>query len=180
VRGWGLVGQLAAQLARCEGATVIATDLDVSKVEMAVKLGAHCSEPDPKRLHDAVAHFTGGQGAHAGLIFAATKTDEPAKLAAEIARPKGRGIGGGGRGMRLERRPYFDKELKLIVSRSYGPGRYDPAYEERGIDYPLPYVRWTEGRNMGSFLELLARGAINVEPLITHRFPIENAETAYQ
>jgi predicted dehydrogenase/threonine dehydrogenase-like Zn-dependent dehydrogenase len=180
VMGLGLVGQLAAQLARCAGATVLATDLDVSKVEMAVKLGAHCSEPDPKRLRDAVAQFTGGQGADAVLICAATKSDEPAQLAAEIARLKGRVIVVGDVGMRLERRPYFDKELKLIVSRSYGPGRYDPAYEERGIDYPLPYVRWTEGRNMLSFLELSARGAINVEPLITHRFPIEEAEAAYQ
>lgn len=180
VMGLGLVGQLAAQLARCAGATVLATDLDSNKVEMAVKLGAHCSEPDSKRLRDAVAHFTGGQGADVVLICAATKSDEPARLAAEIARLKGRVIVVGDVGLRLERRPYFDKELKLVVSRSYGPGRYDPAYEERGIDYPLPYVRWTEGRNMRSFLELLARGAIDVEPLITHRFPIEEAEAAYQ
>src|SRR5262245_4777765 len=180
VLGLGLVGQLAAQLARCAGATVLATDLDASKVEMAVELGAHCSEPDPRRLRDAVAHFTGGQGADAVLICAATKSNEPAQLAAEIARLKGRVIVVGDVGMRLDRRPYFDKELKLIVSRSYGPGRYDPAYEERGVDYPLPYVRWTEGRNMLSFLELLSRAAVNVEPLITHRFPIEEAETAYQ
>ncbi len=180
VMGLGLVGQLAAQLARCAGATVLATDLDVSKVEMAMKLGAHFSEPDPKRLREAVMQFTGGQGADAVLICAATKSDEPARLAAEISRLKGRVIIVGDVGLGLERRPYFDKELNLIVSRSYGPGRYDPAYEERGIDYPLPYVRWTEGRNMLSFLELLARDAVTVEPLITHRFPIEEAESAYQ
>src|SRR5262245_39311446 len=108
VMGLGLVGQLAAQLARCAGATVLATDLDVSKVEMAVKLGAYCSEPDPKRLHDAVAHFTGGQGADAVLICAATKSDVPVKLAAEIARLKGRVIVVGDVGMGIERRPYFD------------------------------------------------------------------------
>lgn len=180
VMGLGLVGQLAAQLARCAGATVLATDLDASKVEIAVKLGAHCAAPDPKGLTAAASQFTGGQGADAVLICAATKSDEPAQLAAQIARLKGRVIIVGDVGMGLDRRAYFDKELKLIVSRSYGPGRYDPAYEARGIDYPLPYVRWTEGRNMLSFLELLARSDVVVEPLITHRFPIEEAEAAYQ
>jgi predicted dehydrogenase/threonine dehydrogenase-like Zn-dependent dehydrogenase len=180
VMGLGLVGQLAAQLARCAGATVLATDLDASKVEMAVKLGAHFAAPDPNLLANAVARLTGGQGADAVLICAATKSDEPARLAAEVARLKGRVVIVGDVGMGLERRPFFDKELKLVVSRSYGPGRYDPAYEKRGIDYPLPYVRWTEGRNMHSFLELAARGEVRVEPLITHRFPIEEAEAAYR
>src|SRR5262245_66498651 len=100
---------------------------------MAVELGAHCSEPDPRRLRDAVAHFTGGQGADAVLICAATKSDEPAQLAAQIARLKGRVIIVGDVGMGLDRRAYFDKELKLVVSRSYGPGSYDPAYEASGL-----------------------------------------------
>ncbi len=180
VMGLGLVGQLAAQLARCAGATVLATDLDESKAEMALKLGAHCAATDPQRLQGEVAQFTNGQGADAVLVCAATKSDEPAQLAARIARLKGRVIIVGDVGMGLDRRVFFDKELKLVVSRSYGPGRYDPAYEARGIDYPLPYVRWTEGRNMLSFLELAARGDINIDPLITHRFPIEEAESAYQ
>jgi len=183
VMGLGLVGQLAAQLARCAGATVLATDLDPGKIELAAKLGAHqtvMAVSDRGQLAGAVAQLTGGQGADAVLICAATKSDDPARSAAEIARLKGRVIIVGDVGMHLERRAYFDKELKLVVSRSYGPGRYDPNYEAHGIDYPLPYVRWTEGRNMLSFLELVARGVVNVGPLITHRFPIEEAEAAYQ
>ncbi len=180
VMGLGLVGQLAAQLARCAGATVLATDLDSGKVELAARLGAHESVDDSGRLAAAVAQFTGGQGADAVLICAATKSDDPARVAAEISRLKGRVIIVGDVGMRLERRAYFEKELKLIVSRSYGPGRYDPAYEARGVDYPYSYVRWTEGRNMLSFLELAAREDLNLAPLITHRFPIADAEAAYQ
>jgi len=180
VMGLGLVGQLTAQLARCAGAAVLATDLDPSKAELAAKLGAHQVVSNPKQLAGAVAQFTNGQGADAVLICAATKSDDPARSAAEISRLKGRVIIVGDVGMNLERRAYFEKELKLVVSRSYGPGRYDPSYEARGVDYPLPYVRWTEGRNMLSFLELAAREDIDIAPLITHRFPIAEAESAYQ
>ncbi len=180
VMGLGLVGQIAAQLARCAGATVLATDLDPYKVELAARLGAHRTVGDPKNLISAVAEFTGGQGADAVLICAATKSDEPVRQAAEISRLKGRVIIIGDVGMHLERRPYYEKELKMVVSRSYGPGRYDPAYEVHSIDYPLPYVRWTEGRNMLSFLELVARNDVKIGSLITHRFPIDEAESAYQ
>lgn len=180
VIGLGLVGQIAAQLARCAGASVLATDLDSSKVALAASLEAHRTVSDPNQLASAVTQFTNGQGADAVLICAASKSDGPIRLAAELARLKGRVIVVGDVGMQLERRAYFEKELKLVVSRSYGPGRYDPAYEVRGIDYPLPYVRWTEGRNMLSFLELVERGGVKLDPLITHRFPIAEAETAYQ
>jgi predicted dehydrogenase/threonine dehydrogenase-like Zn-dependent dehydrogenase len=180
VMGLGLVGQLASQLARCVGATVLAADLDPHKVELAARLGAHRTVVDPENLIDAVAEFSNGQGADAVLICAATKSDEPIRQAAEISRLKGRVIVIGDVGMHIERRPYYEKELTLIVSRSYGPGRYDPAYEIKGIDYPLPYVRWTEGRNMLSFLELVARNDIKISPLITHRFPIDEAELAYK
>lgn len=180
VLGLGLVGQLAAQTARCAGATVLATDLDASKVELAARLGAHRTVSDPRQLAGAVSHFTGGQGADAVLICAATKSDEPVRMAAEIVRLKGRVVVIGDVGMHLERRAFFEKEVKLVVSRSYGPGRYDPAYEVHGHDYPLPYVRWTEGRNMLSFLELVARNGVDVAPLITHRFPVGEAETAYE
>jgi predicted dehydrogenase/threonine dehydrogenase-like Zn-dependent dehydrogenase len=180
VVGLGLVGQIAAQLARCAGATVLATDLDPSKTELARKLGAHVVVNDAAELARAVAAFTDGHGADAVLLCAATKSDEPIRRAAEISRLKGRVIVVGDVGMHLERRPYFEKEVQLIVSRSYGPGRYDPAYEARGVDYPLPYVRWTEQRNMLSFLELAARGDVRLEPLVTHRCPIEEAESAYQ
>ena len=178
VMGLGLVGQITAQLARCAGATVIATDLDQSKVALAATLGAHRAIQD-QELPGAVTELTEGQGADAVLICAATRSDAPVRRAAEISRLKGRVVIVGDVGMQIDRRAYFEKELKLVVSRSYGPGRYDPAYELRGIDYPLPYVRWTEGRNMQSFLELQSRKAVSVTPLITHRYPIDGAESAY-
>lgn len=180
VLGLGLVGQIVAQLARCSGCAVLATDVDPSKTELAAKLGAHQTYVgDAKGLTEAVNAFTGGHGADSVLLCAATKSDEPIRLAAQLSRLKGRVVVVGDVGLDLERRPYFEKEIRLVVSRSYGPGRYDPAYETRGIDYPLPYVRWTEQRNMQSFLELCAHGDVRLEPLITHRFPIEEAETAY-
>ncbi|MDQ3698047.1 MAG: bi-domain-containing oxidoreductase [Gemmatimonadota bacterium] len=180
VLGLGLVGQVAAQLARRAGATVFVHDLDPSKVEMAMELGAHAGESAPDRLVNAVASFTGGHGADAVLVCAATRSDDPLRLAAEVSRLKGRVIVVGDVGMKLRRRPFFEKELRLIVSRSYGPGRYDPAYEVHGVDYPLPYVRWTEQRNMQSFLELIAQGDLRLAPLVTHRYQIEDAETAYR
>ena len=180
VMGLGLVGQIAAQIARCAGASVLATDVDPVKTALASKLGAHVTfHGDSKDLGHSVAAFTGGHGADAVLLCAATKSDDLVRLAAELSRLKGRVVVVGDVGLHLDRRAYFEKEVSLVVSRSYGPGRYDPAYEARGIDYPLPYVRWTEQRNMQSFLELCARGDIRLEPLITHRFPIEDAESAY-
>ena len=180
VVGLGLVGQIAAQLARCAGATVLATDLDPSKTELARKLGAHQVVNDARELNRTVAAFTDGHGADAVLLCAATKSDDPIRVAAEISRLKGRVIVVGDVGLHLERRPYFEKEVQLIISRSYGPGRYDPGYESHGTDYPFAYVRWTEQRNMLSFLELAARGDVRVDALVTHRYPIEQAELAYE
>ena len=179
VMGLGLVGQIAAQLARCAGATVIATDLDPSKVELAKKLGAHRAVPDGQ-LVGVVEQMSGGHGADAVLVCAATKSSDPLKRAAALSRLKGRVVVVGDVGMEIERRAFFEKEIELVVSRSYGPGRYDPAYEVRGTDYPLPYVRWTEKRNMQSFLDLVARGTVDVAPLVTHRFAIAEAESAYK
>jgi predicted dehydrogenase/threonine dehydrogenase-like Zn-dependent dehydrogenase len=180
VLGLGLVGQIALQIARCSGARVLAYDLDPSKVALALELGAHEGVSDPAALRTAVASFTEGAGADAVLVCAATKSDRPLGDAADISRLKGRVVVVGDVGMAIKRRPYFEKELSLIVSRSYGPGRYDPAYEVHGVDYPLPYVRWTEQRNMQSFLELMASRDVNVSPLVTHRFPIDNIEPAYK
>jgi predicted dehydrogenase/threonine dehydrogenase-like Zn-dependent dehydrogenase len=180
VLGLGLVGQIALQIARCNGARILAYDLDPAKVELAMQLGAHQGVSDPGALRPAVAAFTDGAGADAVLVCAATKSDRPLGDAAEISRLKGRVVVVGDVGMSIKRRPYFEKELSLIVSRSYGPGRYDPAYEIHGRDYPLPYVRWTEQRNMQSFLELMASGDIAVSPLVTHRYPIEEVEPAYE
>lgn len=180
VLGLGLVGQVAAQLARCAGAAVFVHDLDPAKVELARQLGAHGGESEPDRIASAVAAFTGGYGADAVLVCAATKSDDPLRIAADVSRLKGRVVVVGDVGMKLRRRPFFEKELRLEVSRSYGPGRYDPAYEVHGVDYPLPYVRWTEQRNMQSFLELIGRGELRLAPLVTHRYPLEQAETAYR
>ncbi len=180
VLGLGLVGQIAAQLARCAGAAVFAADLDPAKVELARRLGAHEGESKQGNLSSAAAAFSGGHGADAVLVCAATKSDAPLRLAAEVCRLKGRVVLVGDVGMRLRRRPFFEKELRFIVSRSYGPGRYDPSYEVHGVDYPLPYVRWTEQRNMQAFLDLVARGDVRLSPLVTHRYPIDHADAAYE
>jgi predicted dehydrogenase len=127
-----------------------------------------------------IEEWTRGYGADAVLITAATDSNQPIELAARVSRLKGRVIVVGMTGMDIPRQPFFSRELKLIISRSYGPGRYDPDYEERGHDYPLPYVRWTEKRNIESFLQLVGDKRINVERLTTHRFPIGEADRAYQ
>jgi predicted dehydrogenase len=180
VLGLGLVGQVALQIARSSGARVLAFDPDPQKVELAGRLGAHHCVTDPSLLVAEAAAFSDGHGVDAVLVCAATKSDQPLADAAAISRLKGRVIVVGDVGMTLQRRPYFEKELALIVSRSYGPGRYDPGYEVHGTDYPLPYVRWTEQRNMQSFIDLVASGDIDVKPLVTHRFPIDGVEPAYR
>jgi predicted dehydrogenase len=114
------------------------------------------------------------------LIAAATRSNELMRSAAEISRLKGRVVVVGDVGLKLERRPFFEKEVTVVISRSTGPGRFDPAYETRGADYPLAYVRWTQQRNAASFLELVASGRVAVEPLISHHFPIAEAEAAYR
>ncbi len=180
VMGLGLVGQIAAQLARCNGGAVLATDLDPAKCKMAEELGARVAVSDPQELEGAVANFTDGHGADAVLVCAASSSDALLRSAAEMSRLKGRVIIVGDVGLNLERRPFFDKEVKLVISRSSGPGRFDPDYEIHGKDYPLPYVRWTERRNGSSFLDLMAAGDVDVSPLITHHYPIERAEEAYR
>lgn len=180
VLGLGLVGQVALQLARATGARVVAYDPDPAKLELARGMGAHHTARNPGEFAALVQGLTGGHGADAVLVCAASKSDGPIRQAVEISRLKGRVVVVGDVGLQLERRPLFEKEVRLVVSRSYGPGRYDPAYEVRGVDYPLPYVRWTERRNMSAFLDLLSRDAVTVAPLITQRFPISQAEQAYE
>lgn len=179
VLGLGLVGQIAVQLARASGATVIGFDPDPAKVELARRFGARVAATSPRDALTQLRDATGGHGADAVLICAAAKSDGPLKLAAQASRLRGRVISVGDVPLKLDRRAFFEKEIQVLVSRSYGPGRYDPAYEVRGVDYPLPYVRWTERRNMSAFLELMAQGAIDLSPLITHRFEIARAEAAY-
>jgi predicted dehydrogenase/threonine dehydrogenase-like Zn-dependent dehydrogenase len=181
VIGLGLIGQLAVQLLKANGCRVFGIDLDAGKIELAQRSGADAGcAPD----HDAnrrVAEWSRGRGADAVLIAAATpSSNQPVELAGEISRPKGRVVVVGAVGLNIPRKPYYDRELTVRISMSYGPGRYDPEYEERGHDYPFGYVRWTEGRNIEAFLDLLAEGRVNVEPLITHRFKLAESELAYQ
>jgi predicted dehydrogenase len=157
---------------------VFGTDLDTDKCRIAVKMGAEKARSDfgIKELND----LTRGSGVDAVIITASTKSNEPVELAAESVRKRGRVVAVGDVSLNLPRRPFYFKEAEFVVSCSYGPGRYDAEYEERGHDYPFAYVRWTEQRNMQAVLDLMAAGKLDVSPLISHRFKIENAETAYE
>ena len=180
VIGLGLVGQLTVQLLKANGCRVFGLDLDQSRVALALELGGDKAVVSSEAAAKEIETWTKGYGADAVLITAATDSNQPIELAARVSRLKGRVIVVGMTGMDIPRAPFFSRELKLVISMSYGPGRYDPEYEERGHDYPLPYVRWTEKRNIESFLELIADGRLNVERLTTHRFPIDEADRAYQ
>jgi len=180
VIGLGLIGQLAVQLLRANGCRVFGVDLDASKVELAKTLGADDGCASSEGVKEAVLKWSRGRGADAVLITAATQSDGPVELAGEISRLRGRVVAVGLVGMNVPRQVYFQRELTLRVSMSYGPGRYDPEYEERGHDYPLPYVRWTEGRNLEAFLDLAANGSVRTAPLVTHRFRVEESARAYE
>lgn len=180
VIGLGLLGQLAVQLLKANGCRVFGLDLDPARVKLALELGADGAIVSSEEAASQIDKWTRGRGADAVLITAATDSNQPVELAARVSRLKGRVIVVGMTGLDIPRAPFFSRELKLIISMSYGPGRYDPDYEERGRDYPLPYVRWTEKRNIESFLELVNEGKVNVEKLTTHRFSIDEAERAYQ
>src|SRR6476646_3292039 len=127
-----------------------------------------------------LSKLTGGRGADAVLITAATDSNAPVELAAKISRVKGRVVVVGMTGLNVPRQPFYLRELSLTISMSYGPGRYDPQYEEQGNDYPFGYVRWTEKRNIEAFLELINSGNVRLSKLISHRFSIDHAERAYQ
>jgi predicted dehydrogenase/threonine dehydrogenase-like Zn-dependent dehydrogenase len=178
VIGLGLIGQLTVQMLKAAGCIVIGLDLDGERCSLAYSLGADAVAGNESSLKSSLDQFT-TFGADAVIITAGTSSNRPVELAGEIARDKGRVIIVGAVGMTVPREPYYQKELDLRLSRSYGPGRYDPSYEENGIDYPIGYVRWTERRNMGAFLGLLLEEKINLSRLITHRFKLEDAEAAY-
>lgn len=180
VIGLGLIGQLVSQLLKANGCRVIGIDLDPRKVALCEKLGADLAVRRDSEVLAATSAFTLGRGVDGVIIAAATSSNDPINLAGEISRDRGRVVAVGAVGMDLPRRPYYDKEIAVYQSRSYGPGRYDPLYEEVGLDYPIGYVRWTEKRNMEAFLQLCAEDRINIEPLVSARFPIEDAESAYK
>jgi polar amino acid transport system substrate-binding protein len=165
---------------KANGCRVFGLDLDPERVRLAIELGADEAAISNDESAKMIDSWTRGRGADAVLITAATDSNQPVEFAATISRLKGRVVIVGMTGLDIPRQPFFSRELKLTISMSYGPGRYDPDYEERGHDYPLAYVRWTEKRNIEAFVELIESGKLNVERLITHRFPIEAAESAYQ
>jgi len=177
VIGLGLVGQIVVALLRATGCRVVGTDLEEWKCELALRMGAEVARPG--LVASDLARLTRGIGADTVLIAASTPSDEPVALAAEAVRQKGRVVVIGAVGMNLPRRPFYFKEPEFVVSCSYGPGRYDAEYEERGKDYPAGYVRWTEQRNLQAVLGLMASGRLDLSPLTTHRFKIEDAEKAY-
>jgi len=179
VIGLGLIGQITVALLKAAGVRVLGTDLQKDKCTLAMeKMGADAARPGMTAAD--VTDFTGGLGTDAVLITASTKSQGPIDLAANAVRQKGRVVLVGVVGLELDRRPFYFNEAEFVVSCSYGPGRYDPAYEEHGRDYPPAYVRWTEQRNIQAVLDLMGSGRLDVAPLITHRFSIEQAEAAYE
>jgi predicted dehydrogenase/threonine dehydrogenase-like Zn-dependent dehydrogenase len=179
VIGVGLVGVLAIQVLRAAGCRVVAIDLSSDRAAKAVSLGAQLGlcTGDPG-LESAITSFS-RYGVDAALITAATKSADPLELAAKLLRDRGRISVIGDVGMGVSRTNMYNKEISLAMSRSYGPGRYDPRYEEGGQDYPIGFVRWTEKRNMEAFLDLLSSGALQVKQLLAHHFPVEEGEKAY-
>ncbi len=177
VIGLGLVGLLALQIAAAAGCRVLGIDIDPKRVALAKQFGieAVSRQTAPEQ---AVA-FSANRGFDVVLICADASSNDPVELAGAIARDRARIVATGAVGLNIPRKLYYEKELNFINSRSYGPGRYDPSYEENGQDYPPGYVRWTEGRNFQTVVELLESRKLNVAPLVTHRFPIEKAPQAY-
>jgi predicted dehydrogenase/threonine dehydrogenase-like Zn-dependent dehydrogenase len=178
VIGLGLLGLLAVGIATAAGSRVFGVDLDQTRVDLANQMGA-LAVLRPQAVEASLA-FSHGHGLDTLLICADSPTADPVELAGEIARDRAHVVAIGAVGLTLPRKIYYQKELSFINSRSYGPGRYDPSYEEAGQDYPIGYVRWSEGRNLESFVELLAKRQLDVKPLITHHFPIKSASEAYE
>ena len=180
VIGLGLVGQLTVQILKAAGCQVIGIDIDPQACQLAMKSGADLVASDQASARASCASLTEGRGADCVLVTAGTKSNDPVELAGELARDRAKVVIVGLVGMDVPRHSYYMKELELKLSRSYGPGRYDPQYEEKGIDYPAGYVRWTEKRNMEAFLRLVASGEIKTELLTTHRFAVSKASDAYE
>lgn len=180
VIGMGLLGLLALQMLRAAGCRVLAIDIAPGKLELAHRLGASRLALSTANVEEIAREFSGGYGVDAALVFASTDSSEPVEQAAAITREQGRVLVPGLVKLDLPRKTFFEKELRLIVPKAGGPGGADADYEARGRDLPLPFVRWTEGRNLAAFLELIADNRLTVKPLITHRFAISQALDAYR
>lgn len=180
VIGLGLLGQLTVQLLKGAGCRVLGMDIDAARAQLAQSLGADAVASSPAEFRDLCLQSSRGLGVDSVLITAETPSSDPVNLAGAVARDRAIVVAVGTVGMEIERKAYYEKELDFRISRSYGPGRYDLAYEQKGRDYPIGYVRWTETRNMQAFLQLLAERKVSVAPLITHTYAIEDANTAYE
>ena len=178
VLGLGLLGQITVQLLRANGCHVLGTDLDPKLIKLAEQFGATGLKPGAE-LVNVCKELTAGYGVDGVLVCAGTNSNQPIEQCGEVTREKGRVVVVGAVRMDIPREEYFKKEISVVISRSYGPGRYDPVYEEGGRDYPLGYVRFTEQRNMQTFLELIAQNRLDLQTLITHRFNLEQAFEAY-
>ena len=180
VTGLGLIGLMTVQLLRAHGCRVLGIDMDPAKLRLAEGFGAEtvnlAAGGDPVVAAQA---FSRGRGVDAVIITASTKSSEPMHQAALMCRKRGRIVLVGVAGLELSRADFYEKELQFQVSCSYGPGRYDPDYEEKGQDYPVGFVRWTEQRNFEAVLDMLAERRLDVQPLISHRFALEDAGEAY-
>lgn len=178
VVGLGLVGQMTLELALAAGCVVLGTDPDPSRVDLARAIGCFATT-SASALGLETLRLTSGRGADGVLVTAASRTSDPLLTAIQVARERAVISVVGDVAIDAPRAPLFSKELRLVVSRSYGPGRYDPTYEESGIDYPAGYVRWTEGRNLEEVLRLMAFGALRPSRLTTHTFDLERGPEAY-
>ncbi|UKY47956.1 bi-domain-containing oxidoreductase [Streptomyces inhibens] len=181
VIGLGLIGQLVVQLLTASGVRVIGVDPDPVRCELAERLGAAaCGDPASAAVEASVAELTGGLGVDQVYLAAGGGSNQPVELAAQLSRDRGRVVDIGKCRLDLPWNAYYEKELDVRFSRSYGPGRYDPEYELEGRDYPIGYVRWTERRNLACFLDLLSRGSVDVEPLVSHIADFDDAVETYQ
>ena len=179
VIGLGIVGQLVAQLVRCQGGVVIAIDLDKRRVDLAQETGADFGITAGDTTVKEVMAATEGRGADCIIVAAASSSAKPLQDGVSMCADRGRVIMVGACPIEIPRAEMYVKELKFMVSRAYGPGSYDPSYEKQGIDYPIAYVRWTENRNMEECLRLMSVGKVNVKPLISHEYNLEDAPKAY-
>jgi len=179
VIGLGLIGQITVQLLKAAGCRVIGLDLDPARVDRARALGMDAGASDAETFKSVVRDLTGGHGADRTLLTAATKSNTVVNLAMDVTRAKGTVVIVGDVGLNVERTAFYRKEIDLLMSTSYGPGRYDSTYEAGGRDYPFAYVRWTLNRNMQAYLELIAGGAMNFGALIDRIVPIDEAPAAY-
>lgn len=180
VIGLGLLGQLAVQILKAAGCRVFGFDPNSSRASLAARLGADRTCDSAGDFRDSCRQVTAGYGVDSVVITAGTPSSDPVNLAGAVARDRAIVVAVGTVGLEIERKDFYEKELDFRISRSYGPGRYDTAFEQKGHDYPIGQVRWTETRNMESFLALLASRKVDVQAILTHKFPIERARDAYE